>query len=224
MRAEIGGWTGKIYDVCQWITRLAYINLLWIIFSAIGLFIGGIFPSTVAMVTIIRKWIQKETDISVLDTYWHIYKQEFVKANKLGAVVFAFTVFIYMDWRIISSIQGLMNVVLMGLLMGGIFLALLTLLYLFPVYVHYELKVFQYFKVAFLLACIHPLYTLSMIIGVVTMIFLGVVFTGAGLLFLGSGLVSIILYFSKPIFTKMDELRITITGKRDSELMQRNEH
>ncbi|MCB5237510.1 YesL family protein [Niallia circulans] len=215
MRVEIGGWSGKIYDVCQWITRLAYINLLWIIFSALGLFIGGLFPSTVAMVTIIRKWLQRETDISVLNTYWQTYKQEFGKANKLGAVVFAFIVFIYMDWRIISSIQGSVNVVLLGLLIGGIFLAFLTLLYLFPVYVHYELEVLQYFKVAFFLACTHPLHTLSMIIGVCTMIFLGVVFTGAGLLFLGSGLASIILYFSKPIFTKMDELRITKLQQSD---------
>ncbi|WP_312096306.1 YesL family protein [Niallia sp.] len=208
MRAEIGGWSGVIYNGCQWITRLAYINLLWIIFSALGIFIGGIFPSTVAMVTIIRKWIQKETDIPVWDTYWQTYKQEFGKANKVGAVVLIFAAFIYMDWRIINSIHGSMNVVLMGLLIGVLFLSLLTLLYLLPVYVHYDLKVFQYFKVSLFLACIHPLHTLTMIIGVFTMIFLGVVFTGAGLLFLGSGVASIILYFSKPIFTKMDELRI----------------
>lgn len=209
MKAEIGGWSGKVYDICQWISRLAYINLLWIIFTAMGLFIAGLFPSTVAMVTIIRKWLQKETDIPVLDTYWQTFKQEFRKANKLGAVVFAFTVFIYIDWRIIASIQGSINVVLIGILAGGIFLFFLTLLYLFPVYVHYELKLFQYFKVAFLLACTHPLHTLSMIIGAFTMIFLGVVFSGAGLLFLGSGLAATVLYFSNPIFTKIAEMRIT---------------
>lgn len=43
MKAEIGGWSGKVYDVCQWITRLAYINLLWIIFSAMKLLFIGIF-------------------------------------------------------------------------------------------------------------------------------------------------------------------------------------
>ncbi|MEK4823363.1 DUF624 domain-containing protein [Niallia sp. FSL W8-0951] len=209
MKAEIGGWSGKVYDVCQWITRLAYINLLWIIFSAMGLFIGGLFPSTVAMMTIIRKWLQKETDIPVLHTYWLTFKQEFGKANKLGAVVFAFIMFLYIDWRIIASLKGSINVGLIGMLVGGVFLFLLTLLYLFPVYVHYELKLFQYFKVAFLLACTHPLHTLSMIIGVFTMLFLGVVFSGAGLLFIGSGLATILLYFSNPIFTKMAEIRIT---------------
>lgn len=39
--------------------------------------------------------------------------------------------------------------------------------------------------------------------------FLGVVFSGAGLLFIGSGLATILLYFSNPIFTKMAEIRIT---------------
>ncbi|WP_045514978.1 DUF624 domain-containing protein [Neobacillus niacini] len=60
---ESTDWMGKLLGICQWITRLAYINLLWLFFMSVGLFVFGAAPSTAAMFTIMRKWIKGETDL-----------------------------------------------------------------------------------------------------------------------------------------------------------------
>ncbi|BDG36084.1 DUF624 domain-containing protein [Saccharococcus caldoxylosilyticus] len=48
---------GKLYRVCEWITRLACINILWMLFTLAGLIVFGIAPATVALFTIVRKWL-----------------------------------------------------------------------------------------------------------------------------------------------------------------------
>ena len=35
---ETSIWMGRFYGICQWITRLAYINLLWLLFMGLGLY------------------------------------------------------------------------------------------------------------------------------------------------------------------------------------------
>lgn len=77
------GMTGKLYQACQWISRLAYLNLLWLIFISVGLVIFGVAPSTVAMFTIIRKWIQGEREMPIFSTFIEIFKREFWTSNRL---------------------------------------------------------------------------------------------------------------------------------------------
>ena len=68
---------GKIYSVCQWIYRLAYSNVLWLLFMTLGLFVFGAVPSTVAMFAIIRKWIKGETEFPVLSFFGKSIKKSF---------------------------------------------------------------------------------------------------------------------------------------------------
>ncbi|MEC0304686.1 DUF624 domain-containing protein, partial [Terribacillus saccharophilus] len=53
--------SSSLYQLFEWITRFAYLNVLWILFTIAGGFIFGFFPSTIAMFTIIRDWLKGES-------------------------------------------------------------------------------------------------------------------------------------------------------------------
>jgi uncharacterized membrane protein YesL len=200
---ESTDWMGKLLGICQWITRLAYINLLWLLFMILGLFVLGAAPATVAMFTLIRKWIMGESDLPVFTTYWETYKKEFWKANSLGFILAGISIILYLDWRLISSLQGSLYPILMGCLIGVVFLFLVITLFIFPVYVQYEYKTLQYIKTAFLLGISYPLYTMVMISAAICVSAISIFFNGVGILFFGSGLSLAFMYISNLLFVKI---------------------
>ncbi|WP_440894766.1 YesL family protein [Amphibacillus sp. Q70] len=155
-----------LYKITEWISRLAILNLLWLGFTLLGLGIFGLFPATVAMFVVIRRWIRNETDLPIFRTYWKAFREEFLKANGYGSIIFLIGVMIYADLIFMSVNESTgMLFIHIPLYMFLIFVVL-TLLYLFPVYVHYDLSFFKTIQHAFLIMMIHPLHNVAMIIGI----------------------------------------------------------
>ncbi|WP_419954482.1 YesL family protein [Neobacillus niacini] len=200
---ESNEWMGRLLGICQWITRLAYINLLWLLFMVAGLFVFGAAPSTVAMFTIIRKWLKGEMDLPVFSFYWQTYRKEFWKANRLGIILLGILMVLYLDWRLISSVQDSLYPILMGCLIGVAFLFLTLMLFIFPVYAQYEYKTLQYIKTAFLLGISYPLYTMVMASAAICVFAISIFFNGVGILFFGSGLSYVLMYISNLLFGKI---------------------
>ncbi|MBO1911160.1 DUF624 domain-containing protein, partial [Microvirga sp. 3-52] len=57
-------------NIAHRMIELIYINILWILFTILGLGIFGIFPATVSMFTIVRKIIVKEEKFKIFNTFW----------------------------------------------------------------------------------------------------------------------------------------------------------
>ncbi|UOK57848.1 DUF624 domain-containing protein [Bacillus sp. OVS6] len=57
---------GKFYTLAEWILKAMYLHLLWIIFTLAGGIVLGVMPSSTAVFSIIRKWLQGETDLKTL--------------------------------------------------------------------------------------------------------------------------------------------------------------
>src|SRR5690625_1946818 len=89
---------GGFYTLANWIMRLAYVNILWIAFSLVGIIILGFFPATIGMFTVIRKWIQGDGDIPIFTTFWATYKKEFLKSNLLGLFLSLIGYILYIDF------------------------------------------------------------------------------------------------------------------------------
>jgi uncharacterized membrane protein YesL len=157
---------GGLYTLTEWITRFAYVNILWIGFSLLGLVVFGISPATVAMFTIIRKWIMGESDIPVFQTFWNSYKKEFLKSNGVGFVLAISVYIIFIDLNYIK-----LDTVIQIPLYLIIFAIIMTILYIFPVYVHYNVTFLQLFKNAFFIMMVNPLSTIMMLIGFVALFF-----------------------------------------------------
>ncbi|PGS54452.1 YesL family protein [Bacillus sp. AFS041924] len=164
----LGKTMGKLFTVCEWIMKLAYVNLLWFLFSIAGLIIFGFFPATVALFTIIRKWILKETDLPIWRTFKTVFLKEFKNSNKLGLVFIFSGIFLVFDVFYIRTVEGVFQFILIIPLLIIAAIYLMVLLYIFPIYVHYEFKLKDYVKNAFFLSIFHFHITLLMLISLVS--------------------------------------------------------
>lgn len=146
---------GKLFIICEWIMKLAYVNLLWLLFTMAGLIVFGFMPATVSLFTIVRKWQMKETEVPVWDTFLTIYKKEFTKSNLLGFILVICAGFILLDLHFVNGLEGVLQLLFFVLLLIISTLYFITLMYLFPVYVHYDLRVTEYIKNSCLLGILN---------------------------------------------------------------------
>lgn len=170
------------YKFSVWITRLAYLNILWIAFTIVGLGIFGIMPATIAMFSVARKWIvMDEQDTPIFKTFWNTYRNDFVKANGIGLPLFSIVYLEVVAFIILfNHEETIYNVAAFGVVAIFILIAI-VLAYLFPIYVHFDLKIIDYFKWSFIIGIIHPILTAVMLIGVAAIYY-------------------VLLYFFTPIF------------------------
>ncbi|WP_117170016.1 YesL family protein [Paraliobacillus sediminis] len=163
-------------NALEWFVRMAFLNMLWLIFSALGLVVIGFFPALVATFTIVRKWLVGEVDIPVFKTFWQTYKKEFIRSNILGYVLTIFGVILYVDILIFNaSSNTLINLLSIPLVIVTM-VYLLTLFYIFPTFVHYEMKLVQVIKNAFLVMILNPFPTIIMLLGTIGIIFVSLTF------------------------------------------------
>ncbi|MFP5115402.1 YesL family protein [Bacillaceae bacterium C204] len=199
-----GKW-GKVYTVSEWIMRLAYVNLLWILFTALGFVLLGFMPATVAMFTVTRKWIQGNDHVPVFKLFWKTYRRDFFRANIMGLVLFAIGFILFMDLRYIQDLEGILFEVVYYVLfiMGVMFL--LTTLYIFPTIVFYDIKLFQIIKFSFLMAITYPLRSTYMLATALVVVYLNKSFTFLLPFFSGSLLCILLTSISHRTFMKIQE-------------------
>ncbi|MDN3019093.1 YesL family protein [Paenibacillus sp. BSR1-1] len=192
-----------LYTLCEWVMRLTILNILWVVFSLMGAILLGFFPATAAMFEITRKWLKGETDIPIFKYFWAAYKKYFVKANLLGTVVAITGIFLYIDFSFFSSLEGFAFKVLTALVMLVSIIYFVLLIYIFPVFVTYEINLFQTIKFACLLGVYRPLSTIGILLGSILLYFLFSTFTPV-LVFFGGSLTSIMMmWVSRSTFFKI---------------------
>ncbi|TFJ93086.1 YesL family protein [Lentibacillus salicampi] len=153
-----------LYKIMEWIMRFAYIQLLWIGFTLMGLVILGFFPSTVAMFAIIRGWLRGKTDSRIFPVFWQYYKHDFVKANLFGMPVIAVMLLIGINiFYIQIDMTNYLSWTYMPLF-AFMLLCLICLFYLFPVFVHYDLNISGMIKNTLLIMLVSPVQTFLMIV------------------------------------------------------------
>ncbi|ENH96494.1 hypothetical protein J416_10371 [Gracilibacillus halophilus YIM-C55.5] len=198
------GLWGGFYRISLWITRFAWLNVLWILGTAIGLLIFGIMPATISMFTVVRKWVRKEYDISIYHTFLSTYKKEF-KISTLFMIVIAILAFLlyvnvrYTGFMYTSPIYP----ILFGLFIIASFFYVLLLMYIGPVFTHYHLKFWQYIKYSVLIGATNLHYSIACL----TILF-GIYvasFRYPGIIFVFSFSVSayIIMFFAHLGFTQL---------------------
>lgn len=165
--------------------ELAYINILWIFFTLVGLGIFGLFPATTAMFGVIRKQISKEEDVKIFPTFWILFRQDFMKANGLGLIFAAIAYFLYFDISFIHLNNGRFDF-LLPVISFVLISYIVTALFIFPVYANFDLKFLHYIKQAFLIAITSPIEAVAISVVIGSTYFLISIFPGAIPLFSGS--------------------------------------
>lgn len=198
--------TGRFLQVCEVISRMAYVNLLWIFFTIIGLGVFGFMPATVALFTVIRKWIMGDKDIPVFKTFWEAYRKEFFKSNLFGLVLFVIGYIIYIDLLLLPT-GGMYMLLRAAIFSCGILFAI-VLLYIFPIYVHYDWNRRTHIKYALLIGASHPHFTLLILIGIAILYYVSVTIPGLIPFFSISILAYIVMWTSYQVIKKMEETQV----------------
>lgn len=152
------------YKFALWITRFAYINFLWVLFTLLGLGIFGLMPATAGLFAVVRKWVYKEDDIPILGTFWKTFRKEFIKINLLGWLLLFVGYLLITQLRILW-IQGSMPyfIASFGVIALGI-VYMIVLLYTFPIFSHFEISIFENIRWSFIIGVVHIILTIFFVI------------------------------------------------------------
>ncbi|MFF3100242.1 YesL family protein [Viridibacillus arvi] len=205
------GLIGRIYSLCEWIMRFAYINILWIFFTLLGFIVFGAAPASAAMFAISRKWVMGKEDTPIFSVFWDTYRKGFVKANLVTFFMLLIGFLLYIDIRLFQQMENIISYVISFILMGVLLIYFAACFYIFPLLVHYEIKIFQYIKYSFLYAVSYPMHSILMIVG--TVIIYYVVTAIPGLLpVLSVGPLSVlIISISYRVFSKKTQHKGSLT-------------
>ncbi|WP_066189100.1 MULTISPECIES: YesL family protein [Gracilibacillus] len=155
-----------VHTALEWIMKVAYLNILWLAFSLLGFVVMGLFPATAATFAVVRKWFTGGVDQPIFKTFWLAYKQSLLQANILGYIMVTLYYILYLDFVFLTLIDNEP----MLLLTIPFFLILvvtgLTSLYIFPMYVHFDMKTIEVLKASFFMMLLHPFQTMTMALGV----------------------------------------------------------
>ena len=130
----------SFFDTLLWI---ACLNLLWVLFTLLGLGVLGAGPATAAAQILVRRRARGEA-APLSRTFTREYCRNFGRANALALPVMLVAVALILNWNYFSGAGGFMSqLVATGTFVGAIFLSG-AVCYLFPMYARYELPLGQY--------------------------------------------------------------------------------
>ncbi|MBD8071042.1 YesL family protein [Bacillus sp. PS06] len=213
---QTSGLMGGFYKITLIISRLAYVNLLWTIFTLAGLVVFGLFPATTAMFAVTRKWVMGEDDIPVFKTFWQSYKSEFLKSNLIGLILIVIGFILFIDIRFFQSPDiGFFAILFIPLLVVSVIFLLISL-YVFPILVHFDINIRQVLKNSFLVMALNPLLTIMMSVSILAYFFILFKIPGLTLFFTGSVTAYIIMWFANHAFQKVQQKQQTFFAKKEN--------
>ncbi|MCR6095086.1 DUF624 domain-containing protein [Salipaludibacillus agaradhaerens] len=152
-----------IYEIMVFITRMAYLNILWILFTLSGGIVAGLAPATAAIFSVIHLWIQGK-EPPVFKSFWVSYKQYFLKANLLLIPLFIVSNLLYIDFRYLTVIDGTFYYVMLFTFINASLLFFILSIYLFPTLILFNYPIMKTYKTALFIGLAKPLHTLALAI------------------------------------------------------------
>jgi len=184
------GFIAGYYKFSVWITRFAYLNLLWILFTLLGFIVFGFMPATAAMFAVVRKWNMGEDDIPIFKTFWKAYREDFLKTNGLGLILFFIGYILIMEFKILRLQESVIYFIVSFSVLAILILYAIVLTYFFPIYVHFNLKISDYLKWPFIIGIVHPILTLFLVVGTVLFAYITFITIPAILFFFGGSVIA----------------------------------
>jgi uncharacterized membrane protein YesL len=203
---------GRLNPVFEWATKLAGINLLWVLFNfpiayltlslftvkemwQIGFLIMTIvvlvpfifFPATTAMFGIVRKWVMKE-EVPIIRFFWKYYKENY-KRSLVGGLIFSVSwAIVGVDYYYFHTSIHFVSYLFLFLM---VWLLIITL-YFFAHTVHTDTRLGEGLKNAFILSIANPIYSIGLAITSMVILYVSFMklpfllpfFTGAAISFL----------------------------------------
>ncbi len=164
--------------ILTWITRLVYVNVLWILYSFLGLIIGGVFPATIATLSVFRKWLMGDENISIWNTFNQKYRKEFLGSNILGWILTGIGIILYLNYRIMINLEGDIFIYIPFAFYILLFFYLTLIIWSFPLISHYKGSNKQHLKNAIIIGFAKIHYTIAIMLILITVVYLSLEYPG----------------------------------------------
>ncbi|TLS38377.1 YesL family protein [Pseudalkalibacillus caeni] len=150
---------GKLFNVAMKVSDFVILNMIWIILCVP---IVTIFPATVAMCGVVRRWNRGE-EPPLFVTYFSLFKANFRQSFIIGLFWSFFIIGLYLNLSIFdSSILIKLFMLLLASIVG------IITVYLFPVMVNYNHSIIGHVRNSFFLALLSPLNLLLVILVIIS--------------------------------------------------------
>src|SRR5690625_111936 len=195
--------------VLQWITRMAILNFCWISFTFLGLGVFGLFPATIASLSVSRKWIMGETRLKTWEVFIHVFRKEFLLANVLGWLLTLLGGVLYFNYQLLASPSNEYPVFITFAFYFLLFTYSLLIIWVFPLLAHYQTNILNYLKNALIigLSKIHQTIPIGILLFVIVYYSLKI---PTLIIFMSFSIFSIVwMWLSIRIFRKIDNANWT---------------
>ncbi|WP_157801804.1 YesL family protein [Gracilibacillus salitolerans] len=181
----LSGFFKFLYSFGNWLAKIMFLHILWLVCTLLGLGIFGLVPATLATVYIIHKWFVEGFDIPIMRPYWNFYRTNFLKANGFGLIWVTIGLFLYADYYI--SKQFIQSFYFHSFLIILMVLFTISLFHFHTAFIRYDLKFFHYFKQSLLIGLARPIESIAMVITLLPIYYLYNIFP-IFIVFMGSSL------------------------------------
>lgn len=211
LNMEFKGIKGSIFRFSEYVMIIAYLNVLWVVFTLLGGIILGIHPATAALFSSLKRWREDDIDQVNFKSFKEDFKQAFKSSNVLGIFITVLVGLLLFNGMIVYTNQAVIHPVLIVLFMISVLLATVLLLYVYPVYVYFKRPAKTTIVYALIIGMAHPLITIMLV--VFASLLAIVIYSTSGLsIFFGVSVIAfLIMKFSLGIFTKLEEKAILKT-------------
>ncbi|WP_046176114.1 YesL family protein [Domibacillus indicus] len=208
----------KLTCVFSWVARLAYAHFLWMLFSAAGLFVFGVFPATAALMTICRKWLDGEESVPVFRSFWASYRSSFFSVNKIGLAYMAGALVLYLNFLVIEENGA--GIVMVAAFYLSVFFLAVTGTHLLPLYVVRKQSFLYTWKTAFVMSIVNLPISIAVLISQSAIYYLLFSYPSAALFFLSSTLVMIQLWLVQHSFNRIEKKAEALRARKSASPVQ----
>ncbi|GAB2536816.1 DUF624 domain-containing protein [Gracilibacillus alcaliphilus] len=198
------GFIGFMSKLVMWIVQLAYLNLLWILFSLIGVVFLGIAPATLALIVCCKQLMQGREDTSLFRNFVRTFFQNFIPSNSIFCVLTAVGLLFYTYTAILASLDGGLYYLVLFVFVSTVIPFLLVTMYILPVMSQYKVSLLTAIKYAFVTAIVSPLTSMMLLIVLMGIVVLLSIFPVLIPFYSISLFTFSLTFFSQRIFRKME--------------------
>lgn len=193
-----------------WISRLAIVNVLWIIFTIFGLGIFGFGPATAAMSSVISRWISSDQSFSVFRHFTNVYRNQFLKTNLIflssaliGAVLVYNYFFIQANnlpffYSVITIVMGMTH--------------LLISITIIPLYINNHVSILELFKTSALFVIGYPLNSMVIVLAIGGLILIQLFMPGLLFFFSGSAITFVVVLRIQKVLEKTRAIQAELSN------------
>ncbi|GAA0371152.1 YesL family protein [Alkalibacterium iburiense] len=198
----------KLYTAFDFLYRLFLLNLLWLAFTILGIFLFGFGPSTVALFDTIRKQLISGigNDKDLIIFFFSSYKKHFIKGNIIGWSIALYFYMLLVNYRFTNFRMEPILQFINGATIVIAIVSIIVVSYFLSLFVHYELTILKYIRTAIILTVIQPLPTILIVFWIVLISYLTYVFFPYSLLLFLSALVYGIMGLCYSSFVRNEQM------------------